>query len=579
MKTILLRKLSFMLLLAYAGNSAHAQNYQWSKSLGSSASDRALSVAYDASGNTLVTGSFTGTVDFDPGPGKEELAGSLYPSVFIAKYDVNGNFIWAKAIPKGTENVGTGIAVTPDDGVVVSGYFGGTVDFDPGPGTDNHTSLGVIDPFLIKLDKNGNLVWAKTIRDTYNGFAYNVATDKKGNIYMSGTISSDVDFNPGGSAPVMASIATGTMFFAKYDALGICTWVKVIGDPSGSQYLKALTVDDKENVYIGGNFYGKCDADPGSGTKLLTALYVDLFYAKYDKNGSLLWAGNTGVDKNVASVNSIAVDALGNVGITGHFYGTCDFDPGTGTANLAGGNNMNAYVAQYDATGKYKWGHSISDLSGSMFSKGNSISFDASGTVYVSGVFGGTVDFDPSGSTANLNAVTTNHYLAVYDGAGKYVTAKSLASKKSLDIDNTISVNPLSGIIYMAGSFSDTTDFDLGPGVANQVNTGGMLDIFIAKYRMIPSVIFDIGYASELINIFPNPAGKSAMIYYELMVPNDAVIKVYNASGQMIFTKILTQQFYGPNEYQLDLRSYAAGTYFVEIRSGAQHYSGKLVHK
>src|SRR6185436_19324206 len=71
-------------------------NLLWAKSIGGPANDVAYSIVADASGNVYITGSFSLTADFDPGPGVFNLTASGNTDIFISKLDASGNFTWAK---------------------------------------------------------------------------------------------------------------------------------------------------------------------------------------------------------------------------------------------------------------------------------------------------------------------------------------------------------------------------------------------------------------------------------------------------------------------------------------------------
>jgi hypothetical protein len=100
-------------------------------------------------------------VDFDPGPGEDNHTSNGSPSwdAFLSKFDPNGNFVWARTWG-GSDNwdgdEGYGVAADGSGNAFVTGYFNETVDFDPGPGVDNHTSNGGWDVFLSKFPPDGN---------------------------------------------------------------------------------------------------------------------------------------------------------------------------------------------------------------------------------------------------------------------------------------------------------------------------------------------------------------------------------------------------------------------------------------
>ena len=142
---------------------AHGQNFVWAKQMGGGNFDVGSGVALDGSGNVYTTGFFRGTADFDPGAGVFDLTSTSagFEDIFVSKLDSNGNFVWAKKMG-GTGGDGAhSVAVDGSGNVYTTGFFSGTADFDPGPGTFNLTSAGFNAIFVSKLDSNGNFVWAK----------------------------------------------------------------------------------------------------------------------------------------------------------------------------------------------------------------------------------------------------------------------------------------------------------------------------------------------------------------------------------------------------------------------------------
>lgn len=135
-------------------------------------------------------------------------------------------------------------------------------------------------------------------------------------------------------------------------------WAKSMGG-IGEDYGSGISVDASGNVYSVGSFYGTVDFDPGVGTFELTSLGgTDIFISKLDSSGNFLWAksmGGTAYDQG----HGIFIDNLGNVYTTGKFYGTVDFDPGTGVANLTGNS---VFISKLDRNGNYVWARGVGGL-------------------------------------------------------------------------------------------------------------------------------------------------------------------------------------------------------------------------
>ena len=177
--------------------------------------DQGYSVKTDSVGNAYVTGLFAHLTDFDPGPGEDFHSG--YWDGFLSKFDSNGNFIWARTWGGDGWEPGMSVAVDDMDNPSVAGYFDmGPVDFDPGPGTDNHQSNGGTDAFLTHFDSSGNFQWTKTWGGPDSDFGQSVAVDSSRNMYVTGIFVGNVDFDPGPGVDYHLSNGNSDIFLSKF---------------------------------------------------------------------------------------------------------------------------------------------------------------------------------------------------------------------------------------------------------------------------------------------------------------------------------------------------------------------------
>ena len=254
---------------------------------GGTGSDVGRSVAVDGSGNVYTTGSFQGTVDFDPGAGTTNLVSAGAADVFVSKLDASGNLVWAKRFGSTGYDEGWSVAVDGLGNVYTIGSFWGTVDFDPGVNTVNLVSAGAADVFVSKLNASGNLVWAKRFGSTLNDVGNSVAVDGSGNVYTTGYFQGTVDFDPGVNTVNLVVVGQRDVFVSKLDASGNLVWAKSFGG-TGIDGGESVAVDGSGNVHTTGEFYGTVDFDPSSGTtKLTSAGYEDVFVSKL--NACLLY--------------------------------------------------------------------------------------------------------------------------------------------------------------------------------------------------------------------------------------------------------------------------------------------------
>ncbi|HEY9851284.1 MAG TPA: DUF4347 domain-containing protein [Leptolyngbyaceae cyanobacterium] len=180
----------------------------WAKKIGGTITDVGKSIAVDSNGNIYTTGSFSGTVDFDPGAGTANLTSAGFSDIFISKFDSAGNYVWAKNIGGTGNDYGNSIAVDSNGNTYTTGYFSGTGDFDPGAGTANLTSAGGSDIFILKLGDAVNTapvisLSAASLAYTENASATvidstSTATDSNSADFDTGALT--VNFTAGGTA-------------------------------------------------------------------------------------------------------------------------------------------------------------------------------------------------------------------------------------------------------------------------------------------------------------------------------------------------------------------------------------------
>lgn len=463
--------------------SAQEALFDWSKGIGGTSANNANSIVTDINGNVYTLGTFQGTTDFDPSSNSFTLTSNGSDDVYISKLDASGNFVWAKQFGGTSQDNGASIAITGSGELLVTGYFIGTTDFDPGIGTYSLTSNGSADMFTVKMDSNGNLIWAKQIGD--GGFEYgaSVTSDVSGNVYILGRFMGTVDFNPNAGVFNIGSSGAADMFILKLDANGSFIFVSTVGSPdfSGNPSPTSVFVDISGNIYCSGNFTGQIDFDPGVGVQNLSNVgggTTDIFILKLSSTGSFMFAksfGNTGTDIS----SEVKVDAIGNIYMTGSFELTVDFDPGVGIYNLTSANYGDMYILKLDNAGNFIWVKAIGDASNGA-EQGNSITLDPAGNIYTTGFFSGTTDFDPSIIVNNItsNSTSIDMFILKLDINGDYVWAKTSGSTgsdkgKDIAIDN-------SGNVLTTGNFSGAIDLDMGFSVY-YINNIGSTDAFVHK--------------------------------------------------------------------------------------------------
>lgn len=453
-----------------------AQDYQLAKLFGPGNSDQLASVAIDNSGNIYVTGDFRATMDFDPGAAVSNQTAVGFSDIFVIKLDSNGDFVWGRKIGSTGWDEGRAIVVDSSGDLLITGSFENTVDFDPGAGTNNLSAVGGADAFALKLDANGDFVWARAFGGTGDVYAESIATDGSNNVCLTGYFRNTVDFDPGAGTNNKTSAGNSDVFAVKLNAAGVAQWAHTIGGTS-SEFAYDVEFDATGNVFLAGSFRNTVDFDSGAGTSNVTSAGGnDAFTQKLDANGAHQWVVTLS-SSGTEYANGLAVDATGNVYAVGTFQNTVDFDPGAGVTQLTSGSGSNdAYIQKLDGSGNLLW---ATATTGADDTELHAVVADAAGGVFVTGGFEGTVDLDPGAGTSNATAAGNDDvFIQRYSTSG---TMEWSVTYGSIQGDEGLSVATDSqGDLYIGGYFEGTIDFD--PGAGNVPLTAGAdTDGFLQK--------------------------------------------------------------------------------------------------
>ncbi len=452
---IVLCGLSLLLFCAGRGQPAYAQTFEWASSFGGPGSDSAAGIAVDNTGQIYITGRW------------EQDNGRFFHAIYapdgtLGLYDII-------SVP-GSDVRAQGIAVDSAGNLYETGSFSPEAGFPP---YDLMSSAGGYDVFVVKHGPDLWADWAKSAGGGTDDAARSIAVDGSGNSYVAGLFYSDTATF--GSLPSLTSEGGFDVFVAKYDSAGNEVWATSAGG-SDTDSGNDIAVDGSGNIYVTGEFSGT--ATFGTRPPLTSAAYSDIFVAKYDSAGTVLWAESAGGDSHDYA-RGIAVDGVGNSYVTGKFYGTATF--GT-RPPLTSGPHSSMFVATYNSAGTVLWAKSAGD---SGWSSGFGIAVDGFGNSYVTGRFEGTATF---GSLAPLTSEGGQDvFVAKYDSAGNEVWATSAGGSGFDDSGNDIAVDG-SGNIYVTGRIGslmmDGTTATFGP---HTLTIAGGTDAFVAKLTDVPT--------------------------------------------------------------------------------------------
>lgn len=277
-------------------------------------------------------------------------------------------------------------------------------------------------------------------------------------------------------ALIMYFITANVVALGAIASDGDFAWAKGMGG-THTDIGRDVTVDGAGNVYVTGVFQQTVDFDPGAGVYELTSpVGFSMFVLKLDSAGEFVWAKMVGGTGN-PDVQGIAVDNEGNVAVVGTFGYPMDFDPGEGYFELGGMGGLDVFILKLDTFGDFVWAKS---LGGPQNDTGNGVAIDSEGSVYTTGYFTDTADFDPGPDAFELYApFLPNTFISKLNGAGNFVWAYQLAGDDSFSTGEAIAVDGMNNV-YATGIFHGTTDFNPGMEPFELVSTGGY-DIFVTK--------------------------------------------------------------------------------------------------
>jgi uncharacterized repeat protein (TIGR01451 family) len=474
----------FILLFLSSFINAQEVNFLWANSHGGTTWDVGNDVITDSSGNVYITGYFHGTTDFDPGPNIENRT-AQNSDIFIQKLSPEGSLIWIKTIGGSANEEANSIALDPFGNIYVTGSLGSpNVDFDPGVGVFNISTKGGLDVFILKLDSNGDFLWAKAVgaANSTDQIGYQVVADYWGNVYVTGMFWSTVDFDPGVNVFQISEqnspFGGSDAFLLKLNNNGTFMWAKGLGSTFFDEGL-SVAIGTWGNVLIGGQFSATADFDPSSAVYNVTSLGGDdVFVANLDWNGNFVWVKTFG-GPNFDYLKDIKTDLTGNIYLAGSYFGTADFDPDTSIYQMSTAGSYDAYVLKLNPLGEFIWAKS---MGGTQNDRAHSLALDQYNNIYTTGFhFSPIGDFNPNNEVYNLyGSGYSDIYLHKLDKNGAFIWAKSIGNT-NYDYGQGIDVD-LEGNVLLTGMFEGTVDFDFNGGVQELTGLGGK-QIFIAKYN------------------------------------------------------------------------------------------------
>lgn len=380
-------------------------NFLWAEQIPAFLEYSQLELKIDAPGNIYLTSDTRAAADMDPGPGVFTISPTGFRDIFVVKLNTDGGFVWAKQFG-GAGDTGPRpniLTLDKDNNIIIAGFFNNTVDFDPGPAVYNMTTTGDFKNFILKLNNNGDFIWAKQFANgpqvNSGSTITNIKCDGSSNIIVIGSFIGTCDFDPGlGVYDVTSSPGSaGDGFVVKLDNNANLVWAKTFGQTGSNNYTMlphGIAIDGIGNIVTTGAFIGGFDFDPGPGENIHFSNPFDCFILKLTGQGNFVWVKIIGMATESDSGNDVAVDAGNNVYMTGGFATSVDFDPGPGIFMINSPYYGASAVVKLSPAGDFRYVAAFQSISygTSFFIR---MVMDAAKNIYITGTTTGVNDFDP----------------------------------------------------------------------------------------------------------------------------------------------------------------------------------------
>jgi uncharacterized delta-60 repeat protein len=441
----------------------------------------------DNNGHTIITG---------------QCAGSNLSDYFTMKLDSDGNTLWSERYDEGDMDAALAMVVDDNQNIFITGTS--WILFQ---------SQNIL---TIKYSPDGDTLWSYMWAGNEDAFdiGKDIELDSYGNVVIAGT----TDWHWG----------TIDYVTIKLNPAGDTAWVRKYDSPEHAyDYLKALVVDNQDNIYVTGDIYK-------------TGGNHDIITIKYNAYGDTVWtrryngAGN-GDDK----VYAMTVDSAGNIYLAG--------------SSFVSGNGIDCLTMKYNSDGVLMWIKTYAEYSYHADGAA-SITLDKSGNVYVTGS-AGTSSSNVAYLTIKYDNDGNEKWVAKYDGPGY----------NGYDISSSVFVDN-SGYVYITGS-------------STGVSSGN--DIATIKYIQPPNDVDNNTDGQpakfELFQNYPNPFNPGTVISYQLPVSGNVTLKVYDVLGNEIATLVNEEKPSGTYEVTWYAEQLPSGVYFYQLKVGNYINTKKMI--
>lgn len=464
-----------------AAGTLEVQNVSWATSAGGVRGDHVLGVAPLHDQSAVVAGHFRAAAVFDGGGTNETVVSAVgEDDLYVARFDKNGDLHWVSRAGGPLFDKALAVTANSQNQSLVCGFFESDAVF--GANELQETTLQAVsgsDVFLAAYNSDGTLAWAKAA----GGLGFEQATANlcfaDDSILIAGDFAQDLTLGLG-EPQETSFMAQGTsdLFLAKYDAQGNLQWATNISGDQEAQ-CRDLTAYADGSFAIAGVFEGEITLGAGEAfeTQLQSSGSADIFLARYQADGTLLWAkqaGGNGLDAGLG----VALLSDNSLALVGKYEQSAWFGAGEPNAqNLVAMGAGDIFYARYQATGELSWVQTVGDVEEDVARDVVALKNEE---FVITGLFRGTVSFD-GGLTSFTADGLNDSFVAKVNAGGQVQWAKRAGGSGK---DGAFGIGKLADeSILLAGRYFNTALFGAGDQNQTSLQSAGERDIYVARFN------------------------------------------------------------------------------------------------
>ena len=515
-------KSHIFLLLLLPVLSAQGQRWQRISIFEGSGSETCDGLELDAQGNTFVAGTFDKTFLY----AQEVLTAKGEEDIFLLKI---GDNPWAKRLGSALDDEVADIAVDGNDHLLLAGTYWIEGDFD------TLKLLAKRNPkagFIAKFNENGQVLWAKSLDGGALKGITKVAYDLDNQIFLTGFFSDSLFL----ADTILVAKGKTDLFVAKFSATGDFCWAARAGYRGDTRGM-AMDITASGDAVVAGFFN---DTTQFANTVLTANTFDrDVFVARFDNHGNLLWAKKAGGVQDDDAV-AVAIGENDSIYLTGYFVGVMRLGEALQIQSSSGFADF--FVAMYDPAGNPLRARA---LGGSQLQQTTDIAY-ANSQIILSGFYQGTMDIDGYQFQAGAGF---GSFLVGFDQNFSTLWAKDIRSDNAAFASEVL-VNQF-GEVMLGGSFSGAINFD-----GNTPSASNDFDIFLATLGNPLTKLKTPRQAPHLFQLLRNPVRTEIRIQTNL---KNFELRLFNSEGKSLR--------YCQNCQSLSAANLPSGSYWLVLQS------------